>query len=112
MIKMKMVFKSLSNEKLDSLKNTRDFLENLTYETIILVPHGVKEIYIIEEQSGQYTVSLRNEEQELDVVQGLLALEYARIYAETVAKEAGLSEETIRIIQFNQKNQTGYKEKN
>ncbi|MEH7374457.1 hypothetical protein [Neobacillus drentensis] len=95
---MKMVFKALSNEKLDTLKITRDFLTELDYETIILVPYGVQKIFIFEEGTGHYGVGLWSMDEELDTTYHFLSLEYAQMYASTVVKEAGLTENDIQLI--------------
>ncbi|WP_045520330.1 hypothetical protein [Neobacillus niacini] len=98
---MKLIIKTLDDRETEVAKSTRDFLQEINYNTIILVPNGVKRIFIFEEKTGNYSICSWSDNEELDVAQGFLHLDYARMYATAVMKEAGLTENEIQITSEN-----------
>jgi hypothetical protein len=96
---MNLLIKSLSANTTELAIKIRDLLEETSFETVIIVPHGLQEILIFKEEIvREYCVCLWGDKEELDIVQGFLKLEYARNYAKAVAKEAGLTENDIQLI--------------
>jgi hypothetical protein len=96
---MNLLIKSLSASTTQLAIKTRDLFEETSFETVILVPHGLQEILIFEEELvGEYIVSLWGDKEELDIVEGFQDLEYAQKYAKAVAKESGLTENDILLI--------------
>ena len=70
---MDLIIKSMSPETMKLAQAARDFLEEVTDETVILVPQSVKTINILlEDQDELWSVSLYGETNELDLIQGFL----------------------------------------
>ncbi|MEH7483335.1 hypothetical protein V7157_20180 [Neobacillus drentensis] len=93
---MNLIIKSMSPETMKLAQAARDFLEAVSGETVILVPQGVKKIYILlEEQDYHCSVSLCGDTTELALIEGFLNYNYAAMYADAVESETGLTNKIL-----------------
>lgn len=93
-----MLIKSKSLETNHLAKKTRDMLEASGIEIVIFVPFGIKNIDIKRNmQTELFEVHSWSENNELDIVEGFHEIESSVEYASTVAKEAELSHDIIRL---------------
>jgi hypothetical protein len=94
-----MFIKALSDKSTVYAEKIRDLLEATALERVILVPYGVRKIYINEsEYSGEFYVSMWRDCEELDVATGFPNYLKSWEYANTIATEAGLCEEAIESV--------------